>query len=258
MTPHTETKETNTSDDITNTICVYPETDDDTAATVEDEDPHVLPFVGKEAAACFDGTTSPKLLKVDRAYKWGPGTTIYDDKGSALFELIAQEGCADRSGAGPIYEAVITEIKTRKPVAYVTKGVEVFRETYHIYTAYPNYDSQPITRMREGAEDRDVYALGTLRQSIFGKNYVYKPCRQGFRFKTAMHLKFYNADEQKNPAIIKDQGKSTLTATPRETLLQAICIVYAVDRLTNLRTNEVVGMGVRLRLGSGFAYACAT
>jgi hypothetical protein len=250
MTIHTDTKETNTTGGIEKYDS--PESDDHTVATVE-EDTHELPFVGK--ANCFD--RAPKLLKVDRAYKWGPGTTIYDDRGSALFEVRVQ-GCADMSGAGPIYEAVITEIETRKPVAYVRKSIEAFRETYRIYTAYPNYDSQPPTTRRwEDAEGRDFYALGTLRQSMFGKNYVYKRCHQGFKVKPARHLKFSNLDDQKNPVIIKNQG-STIAGTPRETLLQAICIVYAVDRLTNPHTKAVVMMGVSLKLVSGFAYVYAS
>jgi hypothetical protein len=243
----TETKETNTTDDKMYTKEHYPDSDDQTVETVE-EDPHELPFVG-EAANCFD--RAPKLLKVVRAYNWGPGTTIYDDRGSALFEVRVQ-GCADMSGAGPIYEAVITEIDTRKPVAYIRKSIEAFRETYRIYTAYPNYNSQSVTHKWEGAEGENFYALGTLRQSMFGKNYVYKRCRHGFRFKATTHLKFSNEDNLMNPAIINIAG------TPREILLQAICTVYAVDRLTNPRTKEVVGMRVALKLISGFAYVYAS
>jgi hypothetical protein len=39
---------------------------------------------------------------------------------------------------GLIYEAVITESSTHESVPYVGKGIEVFREACHIYTAYPN------------------------------------------------------------------------------------------------------------------------
>jgi hypothetical protein len=285
MTIHTETKEAITADDNKKgsakltTQDEYPETDEDTTAPDEEEHSEE---VNPGKAACFDRTTSPTLLKVARAYNWGPGTRIYDDRDNALFEVIAQ-GCAGMNGAGPVYEAVITEINTREPVAYVRKGMEVFRETYHIYTAYPNYDSQPITRRwegAEGAEGRDFYALGTLRQSMFGKNYVYKRCRQGFNFERAMnasngrircaavpcmipflcprwHLKFYNVDDQNNPAIIRDQRDNTLTVALGENLLEAICISYAVDRLTNPCTKEVVGMGVALGLAGGLAGGAA-
>jgi hypothetical protein len=152
---------------------------------------------------------------------------------------------------------MIIEIETREPVAYVRKGIGVFHETYHIYMAYPNYSSQPITRVWEGAEGRDFYALGILTQSMLGKNYVYNRwCDQELKTKRAMnassgrihlalfsciipfmcprwHLKFYNVDDQKNLAIIRDQGVNTLTVAPGENLLEAICISYAVDRFTN-------------------------
>jgi hypothetical protein len=213
---------------------------------------------------------------VARAYNWGLETRIYDDRDNALFKVKAQ-GYVGMNGAGLIYEAVITEIHTREPVSYVREGIEVFRETYLIYTAYPNYDSQPITRRWEGAGGRNFYSLGTLRQSTFCKNYVYKRYREGFKLKTAMkasngrircailpcmlpfvcprwHLKFYNVDDQQDPAIIRDQGDSTLAIASGENLLEAICISCAVDRLTNPCTYEVVGIGVVLGLGCGYAY----
>jgi hypothetical protein len=177
------------------------------------------------------------------------------------------------------------EIESREPVAYVRKGIEVCRETYDMYTAYPNYSRQPITRRWEGAEGKNFYLLGTLRQSMFGKNYVYKRVhQQGIKFKTVMkasngrirwamlpcmipficprwHLKFYNVDDQKNPTIIRNQGDNTLTVGPDENLLEAICISYAVDRLTNPCTKEVAGIvacGLLVALGvaltSGYAY----
>jgi hypothetical protein len=265
MTIRTDSKETNTTDDnkkgsaeLTSKDECPTESDKYIAATVEEEPTQRDYGISPGEAACFDRTTSDKLLKVDRAYNWGPGTEMYDDRDNAIFGVVFQ-GCAGVSGGVPIYEAMIMEIETRQPVAYVRKGIEVFRETYHIYTAYPNYSSQPITRL----DDMSWYALGTLRQSMFGKNYAYKICH-GLEFKTAMnasngrirwalllcmipfmcprwHLKFYNVGDQKNPAIIRNQGDNTLTVAPDENLLEAICISYAVDRLTNPCTKEAWG-----------------
>jgi hypothetical protein len=271
MTIRTKTKETNTTDDIkkgsakltTRDECPT-ETDEHIAATVEDKptkrDSEVSP--GKAAvspgkAACIDRTPSHKLLKVAQACNWGPGTTIYDDRDNAIFEVVFQRSVA-RAGMGgldPIYEAVIMEIETREPVGYVRRVIEGSSDSYHVDMAYPIHSSQPITLKSEGG---DFYALGILTQSMFGKNYVYKRwCDQELKFKTAMNasngrirfaflclcmlpfmcprwlLKFYNVDDQKNPAIIRDQGDNTLTVAPGENLLEAICISYAVDRLTN-------------------------
>jgi hypothetical protein len=291
MTIRTETKETNTTDDnkkgSAKLTSKYEglESDEHTAATVEFEPTQRHYEVSPGEAACFDRTTSHKLLKVDRACNWGPGTRIYDARDNAIFEVLSQ-GYTGMS-RGPIYEAVIMEIEYREPVGYVRKDNEVFRgiyrfrENYDIYTAYPNYSSQPMTRL----DDMGWYALGTLRQSMFGKNYVYKRVhQQGIKFKTVMkasngrirwamlpcmipficprwHLKFYNVDDQKNPTIIRNQGDNTLTVGPDENLLEAICISYAVDRLTNPCTKEVAGIvacGLLVALGvaltSGYAY----
>jgi hypothetical protein len=92
---------------------------------------------------------------------------------------------------------------------------------------------------------------------MLGKYYVYNRwCDQELKFKTAMNasngrirlaffqcmlpflcprwiLKFYNVDDQKTPAIIRDMGDNTLAVAPGENLLEAICISYAVDRLTD-------------------------
>ncbi len=61
-----------------------------------------------------------------------------------------------------------------------------------------------------------------------------------------------------NPAIIRDQADNTLEVAPGENLLEAICISYAVDRLTNPCTKETIGLGVALGtlagVGGGFAY----
>jgi hypothetical protein len=221
--------------------------------------------VSPAETACVDRTTTHKLLKVDRAYNWGPGTTIHDDRDNALFE-VALQGFAGVNGAGVVYEALIIEAETRKPVAYIRKGGEVFRETFHIHTAYPNYSGQSTACNGHGT---DFYVLGTLRQSMFGKNYVYKRCLQGNAFKTVMkasngrnrcalipcmipfmcprwHLKFYNVDDPTNPAIIRDQADNTLEVAPGENLLEAICISYAVDRLTNPCTKETIGLAVAI------------
>jgi hypothetical protein len=68
------------------------------------------------------------------------------------------------------------------------------------------------------------------------------------------HLKFYNVDDQQDPAIIRDEGDTTLTVASDENSLEAICISCAVDRLTNPCTYEVVGIDVALGLVCGFAY----
>jgi hypothetical protein len=110
MTIHTETKETNTADDNSKGSAKltakdeYPETDEYTAFTIDEESTPRDSGVSPGSAACFDRTTSQILLEVDRAYNWSPGTTIYDDRDNAILQVIAQ-GCASMSGAGPIYEA---------------------------------------------------------------------------------------------------------------------------------------------------------
>jgi hypothetical protein len=204
-------------------------------------------------------TTTHKLLKVPRAYNWHPGMIIHDDKGKALFKVISERCVYCKGDPAPVYEAHLMDIETREEVAYIKAVVENFGETYHIYMACP-----PVSRYQSGP---NFYEAGILRQSAFGKNYTYKRRVEGHHFSTAMkasngrircslfacmipficprwNIKFYDIHHPENPVIIRDQRENTLSVAPGENLLEAVSISYAVDRLTNPCTHEVVGRAV--------------
>jgi len=242
------------------------EFEENTAATTEEEATPAM-------HACYDPTTTHQLLKVDRAFSWGQGTKIYNDKGKTLFE-VKWQGCSNMTPAGPVYTAMLSESETGEPVAYISKGPEVFRETYYIFTAFPNFVDEPATMQSEQTE---WYLLGTVRQSVLGKNYVCKHCTVGNEFETTMrakngnircallpcmlpficprwNLKFYNVnDPMDHPAIVRDQRENTLAVAPGNNVLEAVCISYAVDRLTNPCTRETVGLGVLYGVVGGVA-----
>jgi hypothetical protein len=167
MTIRTETKEatvtvTDNNKEKSNTKPTAEDAAASNSNVEEDEEPTPRDTeVSPAETACVGRTTTNKLLKVDRAYNWGPGTLIYDG-GKALFEVALQE-FVGVNGAGAVYEALIIEAETGEPVVYIRKGGEYIRKAYHIFTAYPNYSGQPTTCHGQGT---DFYVLGTLRQSV--------------------------------------------------------------------------------------------
>jgi hypothetical protein len=110
--------------------------------------------------------------------KW-LGLTIYDDKVNALFKVIVQ-GCVGM--AGPIYEAVISGINTREPVAYARKDIADFRETHYINTAI---QTTTANYQKFAGRSGQEFLCSRYSETLF-KNYVCKRYRQEFKLKTTI------------------------------------------------------------------------
>eukprot|EP00978_Attheya_sp_CCMP212_P027494 scaffold92094_cov55-Attheya_sp.AAC.2 len=52
-------------------------------------------------------------------------------------------------------------------------------------------------------------------------------------------LEFYKPGHRDRKVIIRDEGDNTVTVEPWQSPLLAVCMAYAMDRLTNRCTNEV-------------------
>lgn len=229
----------------------------------------VTPTVGGVLPA-----TTVTTLSLVKANQWRAGYEIQDLAGNTSF-VVASEGVIgyQQSFAGePIFAAVIKAPGTTVITAVVVRNQTQVSDCFEIYTITANYDGQKSTgyeritselRASLAASTTPLYLCSKLSISCTGRTLTYYRCQSEnesdvvtFKAKVfpllivilscglgalcaTRKVKFYEPGQRKKnvPAILC-RKKGIVEVAEGLPLFEAVCIAYALDRLTTISCEE--------------------
>jgi hypothetical protein len=206
----------------------------------------------------WEPTATSRVLYVPLAEMWREGMTIADDRGNITYKVLHNELLGRTKAGDPILQAtignerdeVIAVIRREMDLRHLTDG-------FTIYSMTPNWTGQSATVIRhlEKESGFEMFALARFEQSPLGKDYTLKASQDGKIMLSAENqsirltflccpcfilcgcfkawqLEFFKVGQGSCSVVVRDQQPMTLTVSPGESLLLAVCIAYAVDRVT--------------------------
>jgi len=206
----------------------------------------------------WEPTATSCVLKVPLAEMWHEGMTIADDKGNIIYKVLQNKIVRRAKSGDPIFQATIGN--DRDEVIAVVRREMDFRhqiDGFTIYSLTPNWAGQSATTFHPIKNDErgfEMFSLVRFEQSPLGGNYTLKSSEDdGIIMKAensnirltflccpcllcgcckAWQLEFFRAGQGSHSVLDRDQKAMTVTVAPGETLILAVCMAYAVDRLT--------------------------
>jgi hypothetical protein len=208
----------------------------------------------------WEPIATTRVLCVPLAEMWREGTTIADDRGIIAYKVLHHEVLGRTKGGDPIFQAIIGNDRD-EVIAVIRREMDLrhLKDGFTIYSLTPNWTGQSATVIhhREKESGFEMFALARFEQSPLGRDYTLTSSQDGKIMLSAENqnirltflccpcfilcgcckawqLEFFKVGQGSCSVIVRDQQPMTLTVSPGESLLLAVCIAYAVDRVTIL------------------------
>ena len=206
----------------------------------------------------WEPTATSCVLNVRLAEFWHEGMTIADDKGNIIYKVLQDKIVGHSKCGDPLFQATIGNDRD-EVIAVVRREMDFrhLKDGFTIYTLTPNWTGQSAMIFHPIKNERgfEIFSLARFEQSPLGKDYTLKSSKDdaiilkaenpNIRLTLlccplalfcgcchAWQLEFFRAGQGSCSVLDRDQQAMTVTVAPGESLLMAVCMAYAVDRLT--------------------------
>ncbi|KAL7566781.1 hypothetical protein ACA910_019375 [Epithemia clementina (nom. ined.)] len=218
------------------------------------------------AADPFPVTDTNKVLLVPLASEWHDGLIIRDH-GTLVAKVLCEERMGRLKSGNPVFRVSFSD-ENDQIMAVVTRKLDTNgQDSYEISSVYPTYpdqQSEPYVYMHKDPKDHNiqkvvttqVYPYVKLVQSTLGGVHTVKSCQDDkivimkaknrdikfmviccpvalIRSPYFWTFAFHRGRPTREPAILRDQESQQLHVKAGESMLLAVCVSYAVDRMTS-------------------------
>jgi hypothetical protein len=214
----------------------------------------------------FAPTSTFSVLHVPSADHWQCGTSIKSQQGRSdalpvdVFHVLRSERVGRTRWGDPIFRAVLGDIQDQM-VAVILREIDYRRmkDTFVFYSVTPTWPGQPA-RKKDRIARCDLYPFASLEASPLGRNYRLYACKDHELLLKASNpnirctrlccalcctlcclygwlpwqwkLTFRKPGNRKDAVILWNQMTAQVTVTAGTSPLLAVCMSYALDRLT--------------------------
>lgn len=207
-----------------------------------------------EVVQGFAPATKRTILQVPLPDCWSPGLRITDaETNQVVYKVLEHERMGRTRGGDPLFLVLIGN-EHDQAAAVVLREIDYLhmKDQYVIFSVTPNYEGQVPFK----GKYFDMYQLATLEQSPLGNTYQlvsYENRRKVLLRATnpgicwtllcctmcflsgcfKWELAFYEPGAgPRDKSVVRHQQKERVTVEPGASPLLAVCLAYALDRLT--------------------------
>jgi hypothetical protein len=208
----------------------------------------------------FAPTNTKAVLHIPAANRWHYGASVNNQyskgRSDALaFNVLRNERVGRTRGGDPIFRAVLGD-EHNQVVAVIIREIDYRRmkDLFMFYSVRPEWPGhQASTKHSNEPTAYQMYPFASLEQSSLGKNYRLYSCKDhellmeasnpklrfallccmccmalgAFRWKLAFHK-----PRHEKTLVLRNQTTDEVTVEPGTSPLLAVCMSYALDRLT--------------------------